>query len=230
MDERWLPIENFPGYEVSDLGRVRSYRKRAGKEPKIISIGKNSSGYMLATLRHESGNEKSVAVHRFVLIAFVGPCPETMECCHENGVRHDNRLTNLRWDNHKGNMSDRSRHGTHTRGQSIGNSKLKEAETVELIALLENTSLSYAAVAEKFGVSITHVSRIAQQKSWSHLKRSAPVSARKPGTSKVKATDVLTIRRLLADGVSQRKIATQFGVHQSNISLIKTSKAWAEVK
>lgn len=29
--ERWLPIEGFPGYEVSDLGRVRSYWRKVSR-------------------------------------------------------------------------------------------------------------------------------------------------------------------------------------------------------
>lgn len=29
--ERWLPIAGFDGYEVSDLGRVRSWRPLNGK-------------------------------------------------------------------------------------------------------------------------------------------------------------------------------------------------------
>lgn len=28
MEERWMPIEGFSKYEVSDLGRVRRHRKR----------------------------------------------------------------------------------------------------------------------------------------------------------------------------------------------------------
>jgi hypothetical protein len=42
-----------------------------------------------------------------VLFAFVGPCPEGMECCHENDVRDDNRIENLRWDTHANNLAQR---------------------------------------------------------------------------------------------------------------------------
>lgn len=45
--------------------------------------------------------------------AFVGPCPEGMEVCHNNGDCTDNRLENLRYDTKSANMLDRVRHGTH---------------------------------------------------------------------------------------------------------------------
>ena len=36
-------------------------------------------------------------IHRLVLEAFVGPCPEGKECNHKNHERDDNELTNLEW-------------------------------------------------------------------------------------------------------------------------------------
>ena len=35
--EIWKPIPNFPGYDVSDRGRVRSYHQRIGKHEWIIA-------------------------------------------------------------------------------------------------------------------------------------------------------------------------------------------------
>jgi hypothetical protein len=52
-------------------------------------------------------------VHRLVLETFVGPCPDGMECCHNNGDPADNRLENLRWDTLSSNAYDRVEHGVH---------------------------------------------------------------------------------------------------------------------
>ena len=45
-------------------------------------------------------------VHRMVLEAFVGPCPEGMQCRHLNDVKNDNRLNNLAWGTRKENSAD----------------------------------------------------------------------------------------------------------------------------
>jgi hypothetical protein len=49
-------------------------------------------------------------VHRLVLEAFVGPCPDGMECCHEDGDSTNNRVDNLRWDTHEANVRERLEH------------------------------------------------------------------------------------------------------------------------
>jgi hypothetical protein len=51
-------------------------------------------------------------VHRLVLKAFVGPCPEGMEGCHWDGDACNNKLDNLRWATHAENVEDSIRHGT----------------------------------------------------------------------------------------------------------------------
>src|SRR3990170_1323459 len=43
---------------------------------------------------------KTRLVHRMVLETFVGPCPDGMECAHEDGVRTNCNLSNLQWKSH----------------------------------------------------------------------------------------------------------------------------------
>ena len=47
--------------------------------------------------------------------------------------------------------------------------------------------------------------------------------------SKLTEADIVTIRQLLSEGVTQRVIATQFGVVHSSISHIATQKTWKHV-
>jgi len=53
-------------------------------------------------------------VHRLVLEAFAGPCPDGMEACHGDGDPTNNRRLNLRWDTRSSNQLDTVRHGRHT--------------------------------------------------------------------------------------------------------------------
>ena len=108
MYEKWLPVVGYEGlYEVSWSGRVRN--ARTGR---VLSPTRNTTGYLKVAL-HAAGRRRDSLVHRLVLEAFEGPCPEGMEACHENGDPHDNVWDNLRWDSRSSNMRDRVRHGTH---------------------------------------------------------------------------------------------------------------------
>lgn len=49
------------------------------------------------------------------------------------------------------------------------------------------------------------------------------------GLSKLSAADVQAIRQLAARGVRQRRIADDFGISQSNVSLIANRKGWQHV-
>jgi hypothetical protein len=117
--ERWRPVPGYEGYyEVSDHGRVRSVDRLIRRPServdrripgKVLTLRKPTGqhGYVQAVLSRE-GKVRFVAVHRLLLLAFVGPCPDGMEACHGNDIPDDNRLANLRWDTHASNMDDRA--------------------------------------------------------------------------------------------------------------------------
>lgn len=75
---------------------------------KLVPDGK---GHLTIRLRR-NGEGKPFFVHRLVMAAFVGPCPDGMVVCHNNGNGLDNRLDNLRYDTQSENMNDTKRHGT----------------------------------------------------------------------------------------------------------------------
>lgn len=58
----------------------------------------NGHGYLCVKFRG-----KKYKVHRLVLEAFVGPCPEGMECDHIDRDKLNNHVSNLRWTDRTGN-------------------------------------------------------------------------------------------------------------------------------
>ena len=107
MTELWKAIPGYEGqYEVSDQGRVKSYRR--DKNGRILRPGRMPAGYLSVAL----GRNNSQCVHKLVLIAFVGAAPAKHECLHANGVPSDNRLENLRWGTRTENIKDAVKHGT----------------------------------------------------------------------------------------------------------------------
>lgn len=171
--EFWVPVPGYGGlYEASSQGRVRSLpRITVGKLGKprrrplrMLWLHYDDNGYRRVTV-----TGKSRLLHRIVLEAFVGPCPEGMECCHNNGDRSDCRPENLRWGTHKENSQDRVAHGTSRRGESHSLAKLKEWQVLEIFA----SSGSLAKVAAMYGVSKHTVHDIRRGRSWGHLTSTA---------------------------------------------------------
>lgn len=120
MDERWLPINGYEQfYEVSDQGRIRTFprpnRVKGGayaiRRPKFLSPAKRSkTGHLAVTLRRDDKN-REFSVHALVLKAFVGPRPDGMLACHNDGDPSNNYVGNLRWDTASANSLDAVRHG-----------------------------------------------------------------------------------------------------------------------
>ncbi|QWY84286.1 HNH endonuclease [Gordonia phage Jalammah] len=69
-------------------------------------------GHLKTSLR-KNGDSRVSLIHRLVMGAFVGPCPEGMEVCHRNGIGTDNRLSNLRYGTRSENAIDQVCHGVH---------------------------------------------------------------------------------------------------------------------
>ncbi|TDT31087.1 NUMOD4 motif-containing HNH endonuclease [Naumannella halotolerans] len=116
--EQWRPVVGYEGYyEVSDQGRIRSldryvnsrYGTRRLIRGRTLKQATTPKGYKTFGF---NGGRDTRRIHHVVLEAFVGPRPEGMEACHNNGKQADNRATNLRWDTHSSNMHDLRQHGT----------------------------------------------------------------------------------------------------------------------
>jgi hypothetical protein len=116
-EEQWKPVSGWEGYEVSNLGRVRSWKPHRGNspsEPRLLVPwmgGGTKRLYCLVTLT-EGSRERKVKVEYLVLEAFVGPCPPGSLCRHLDGNPQNNHLANLIWGTHQENIDDQTRHGT----------------------------------------------------------------------------------------------------------------------
>ncbi len=91
----WKTIKDYPDYQASDTGKVRSCKFGKKITLKPCTGGPRGHGYPFVSL-YQNG-ENVCCVHRLVLVAFVGPCPEGLEVNHKNGIKTDNRLANLEY-------------------------------------------------------------------------------------------------------------------------------------
>ena len=93
MIEVFKPVPNYPDYEVSNFGDVKSLKY--GKE-RILKPAPNSNGYLQVDLR-KKGERKIRKVHKLVAEAFLDHKPNghILVINHINLNKLDNRLENL---------------------------------------------------------------------------------------------------------------------------------------
>lgn len=89
--EQWLPISDFPKYEVSNTGRIRN--ERTGK---ILKPGKNPKGYSIVCL-HKDNAQHTRKVHRLVADAFCDNSQRADQVNHKDGDKNNNHSSNLEW-------------------------------------------------------------------------------------------------------------------------------------
>lgn len=175
LTEIWLPARGYPGarnYEVSNHGRVRSIARvdsRGNKRAmKILRPGNTGTGYLQVQICCE-GVVRKVMVHRLVLEAFVGPCPDGMEACHDPDPDRSNcRLDNLRWDTRLANRRDQIKHRVNRRrfGRH-GNAKFF-ATDIERVKDLRCAGCSYRDIGTWLSMDASHAWDIVHENVWRH--------------------------------------------------------------
>jgi hypothetical protein len=165
MQEVWRPVVGWEGlYEVSDLGRVKCLPRKWVPTARLLRIVHSPGKYPQVGLCSPKRNLTRM-VHQLVAEAFLGPCPQTMEVCHNDGDRANNRLENLRYDTRKANHADKRVHGTLRIGDNCPVSKL----TAEQVLAIRASDLPPAQLAAQYAVTPSNITAIIRRKSWRHI-------------------------------------------------------------
>jgi hypothetical protein len=111
--EEWKTIPQFPDYQASSLGRIRSVDRflKDGRFRRgiILKPWQASGGYWQVSL----GQSFKTSVHRLIAFAFHGfPPIDKNEVAHLNGNNQDNRPENLCWASKSENEAHKEIHGT----------------------------------------------------------------------------------------------------------------------
>lgn len=234
VEYRDLAVIGYPGYRVGDDGSVWScWRKKGlGRGRGTTHVMCDAWKRLKMQLRKDGHFQVNIAnsiryVHHLVLLAFVGPCPDGMECCHWDGNGANNALSNLRWDTHQANAQDRVRHGTSDQGERNPCAKLT-TEQVKGIRLASESSVRLAA---RYGVSVSEINFIRAHERWKHI----PVEEACPprdtrNLPKLTPAQVEAIRAEYATGSwTQTALGAKYGVSHTVISNIIHRKDWKHV-
>jgi hypothetical protein len=169
----------FPGYRVGDDGSVWSRWRKVpagyrngmkgvmGGEYRRMHLNAQKSGHLRIRL---CPGRKRHLVHHLVLLAFVGPCPEGMECRHyPDRDPANNRLDNLQWGTRSQNQADRIEQGTDGRGERCVTAKLNDTSVIAMRREHAAGGVTFRSLAKKHKVSPDAVRDAINRRTWKHV-------------------------------------------------------------
>jgi hypothetical protein len=167
-EERWAPIADFPGYYVSDFGRIKSTRACQGTVTKILKLQPGRYGKYQRICIRQNNTKKYVSVHSLVLECFVGP-RNGRTVNHKNFNTHDNRLENLEWMSLSENLKHARLANRHAFGERHGLTKMTSAKVKQARDVYRSGKMSMERLAEKFGIAFSSMQLILREKTWKRL-------------------------------------------------------------
>lgn len=168
--EYWHPAVGLLGYDVSNLGHIRSYWRRAKGKRRGYEIGDHavllnpchnewSHGYWQTSLVRSDGVNRPTKIHRVIAVTFVPNPNNYTEVGHINAIRQDSRAANLEWVTTRQNV-------IHTHKYSVVSFHKLDADKVRAIRAEPNYRGVGQRLSERFGVSPATISEVRSGKIW----------------------------------------------------------------
>jgi hypothetical protein len=166
-EEVWKDVVGFEGlYQVSNMGRARSLdrvvlsRRLNGdflvnRKGRVLTLTTDGSGYKCFSACKDGGR-LTVFVHVAVAECFIGPRPDGLFVCHNDGIKTNNSAMNLRYDTQKNNIH-----------QAIADGQMKMGEEhptikypIDVIRAIRSGEHRNVDLMRKYGISERQLYRI----------------------------------------------------------------------
>lgn len=243
-EEIWAPVPGYEGsYEVSSIGRVRSYldrysfgRNKYLDEPVVMTPQTHRLGYLYVTLSKDGKAHKGY-IHNLMGKAFI-PNPENKpEVNHKDGIKTHNVLSNLEWATRAENMEHALRTGLWDKDASLA--KAREAwqrkiycyetdnvfESVEEASKfidIDKSAITTCCQGKTYQVKGYHLSYL-EDRSW--LQQNIDkIKAIEGGKRQVRAINTVTGDERLYD--SRQSASKDLGMSDTYISNIIAGRAY----
>ncbi len=176
MIEEWRYCFGEKLYEVSSLGRVRSYVKNSTRlgqldniadQPHLLKVYIDQNGYPCVCAGPSGRIKRPRRVHTMVVRAFHGekPFPKA-ECRHLDGDKTNNNASNLKWGTRKENMADRVRLGESAHSERHPDAKLTEKQVIEIRELYATGEYTLMHLGLMYGLGTRSISPIVRGQYW----------------------------------------------------------------
>ena len=137
--EIFKDIKGYPGYQVSNKGRVWNCKRQ-----RYVAQCKNNRGYYMVKLNAPNRKRKTELVHRLVALTFIDNPNNLPEVEHKDRNRENNCVDNLCWISRSGNCRNTSQNRmlrVYKNGEFIKECCLTEA--AEVIGVCPSSIYSY---------------------------------------------------------------------------------------
>ena len=157
--------DEFNDYRVYRNGMVWSHKRN-----KEIKQQYDKAGYKVITLCI-NGKRIFRKVHRLVAKKFISNEHEKPAVNHINGIKCDNRVTNLEWVTAAENGSHAAKLGltSSQKGEASGMAKLTNEQVLEIRYLYANKNMSKLELGNMFGIARQTCGMIINRKTWDHI-------------------------------------------------------------
>lgn len=153
--EIWKIITEFPDYQISNYGRVMSFKR---SNPTILKI---TAAPYCSVILCKKGTIKTHRVHRMVAKYFIKNSKNKSEVNHKDGNKLNNHYKNLEWVTPLENATHRT---------SVLNKRNSYLTKLDVIMVRDLSNVfSYREIALLTGVHKSAIHRIVTKKYWKYI-------------------------------------------------------------
>lgn len=169
-NEIWKDVIGYSGlYQVSNMGRIKSL---LFNKEKFLKPWKRKAGHFLVNL-YINKKSKTFYLHKLIMEAFIGPCPDGLEVRHLDGNGTNNILSNLKYGTRTENVRDAIKHGTFKGppkqlGSKNFRATVNEKQVIKVKKLLNN-NFSVAQISKILNIKNYIISSIKKGDTWKHI-------------------------------------------------------------